>query len=279
MKYLYLSLIALSLGACSLSPYRSQNAQPPDELDQPQEQAALQEQSSAITTQTRPTVDELEASSGYVPNTSQDKTTSNIEDVSQSQFSYIDQKYGNQKEGIKEEQDATNDDLTVTLQNKKPKKTLDGTAPDTALRYLKNGNTRFVKGRLRKDGQSLKDVKRLSKSEKPHAIILTTSDSRVSPEIIFDEKLGEIFVVRVFGLKVDSAVLNSLEYATRYLGTRLLVVMDRNYPENKSSDKSHAQNVINKILELSPTLQDLSSSEQLKIVPAVYSLETGRVTF
>jgi carbonic anhydrase len=96
---------------------------------------------------------------------------------------------------------------------------------DKALGWLKNGNTRFVKGNLRKDGQSKKDIKRLSKSQQPHSIILSCSDSRVPPEIAFDQKLGEIFVVRAAGEVLDSATIGSIEYAVEHLGSNLIVVM------------------------------------------------------
>lgn len=100
-----------------------------------------------------------------------------------------------------------------------------GIEPTTALRWLKNGNTRFVKGTLRKDGQSKKDVSRLSKGQKPHTIVLSCSDSRVPPELVFDQKLGEIFTVRTAGESLDSSAIASIEYAVAHLGARLILVM------------------------------------------------------
>ncbi len=100
-----------------------------------------------------------------------------------------------------------------------------GVPPEKSLGWLKNGNTRYVKGSLRKDGQSAKDVKRLVSGQTPHAIVLSCSDSRVPPEIVFDQKLGEIFVVRNAGEIPDSASVASIEYALEHLGSRLLVVM------------------------------------------------------
>ncbi|MBX3041907.1 MAG: hypothetical protein KF789_14470, partial [Bdellovibrionaceae bacterium] len=96
---------------------------------------------------------------------------------------------------------------------------------DQALLWLKNGNKRFTKGLLRKDGQSKKDIKRLIASEQPHAVILSCSDSRTPPEVVFDQKLGEIYVVRTAGPSLDSAVIASLEDAVERLGVNLLVVM------------------------------------------------------
>jgi carbonic anhydrase len=96
---------------------------------------------------------------------------------------------------------------------------------EKALSWLKNGNTRFRKGALRKDGQSRRDVGRLSSGQTPHTIVLSCSDSRVPPEIVFDQKLGEIFVVRNAGEIPDSASIASIEYAVEHLGPQLLLVM------------------------------------------------------
>lgn len=97
--------------------------------------------------------------------------------------------------------------------------------PDQALGWLKNGNTRYLKGFLRKDGQSKSDIKKLSSGQTPHSIVLSCSDSRVPPEIVFDQKLGEIFVVRTAGEALGSNALASIEYAIEHLGSRLIVVM------------------------------------------------------
>lgn len=101
----------------------------------------------------------------------------------------------------------------------------EGVAADTALGWLKNGNKRFVTKALRNDGKSRKDRERLAKGQHPHAIILSCSDSRVPPETVFDQALGEIFTVRTAGEAVDSSVLASIEYAVEHLGPKLLVVM------------------------------------------------------
>lgn len=96
---------------------------------------------------------------------------------------------------------------------------------DKALGWLKNGNTRYRKGFLRKDGQGVADREHLEAGQHPHAIVLSCSDSRVPPEIVFDQKLGELFVVRTAGEALDSSVLASIEYAVSHLGPNLLVVM------------------------------------------------------
>ncbi len=100
-----------------------------------------------------------------------------------------------------------------------------GVAPEQALQWLKNGNMRFIKSRRRVDGLSNKDRVRLSAGQKPHAIVLSCADSRVPPEHVFDQALGEIFVVRVAGEALDSSVIGSIEYAVEHLGSRLIVIM------------------------------------------------------
>lgn len=97
--------------------------------------------------------------------------------------------------------------------------------PTKALGWLKNGNLRFVKQGLRKDGQSKKDRERLAKGQHPHSIVVSCSDSRVPPELVFDQKLGEIFTVRTAGESLDFSAIASIEYAVSHLGAKLIVVM------------------------------------------------------
>lgn len=94
-----------------------------------------------------------------------------------------------------------------------------------ALKKLKEGNDRFYNVKVRTDGISPTQRDKLSKGQQPYAIILSCSDSRVPPEIIFDQKLGEIFVIRVAGESLDSSVIGSIEYAVAHLGSNLIVVM------------------------------------------------------
>lgn len=99
-------------------------------------------------------------------------------------------------------------------------------SPDEALKMLMDGNKRYVENQM--TGGKLCDIATrtsLSKSQKPYAIILTCSDSRVPPEIVFDKGLGEIFVVRVAGNIPDPVVLGSIEYAAEHLGSPLVMVL------------------------------------------------------
>lgn len=99
-------------------------------------------------------------------------------------------------------------------------------SPDEALQKLIDGNKRYVENQM--TGSKLCDVTTrtsLAKSQKPYAVILTCSDSRVPPEIVFDKGLGEIFVVRVAGNVPDPVVLGSIEYAAEHLGSPLVMVL------------------------------------------------------
>lgn len=96
---------------------------------------------------------------------------------------------------------------------------------ETSLQWLINGNQRFVRKHFRSDGHLAQDVQRLSAGQSPHAIVLSCSDSRVPPEIVFDQKLGEIFVVRTAGQALGDNVIGSIEYAVEHLGSKLIVVM------------------------------------------------------
>ena len=99
-------------------------------------------------------------------------------------------------------------------------------APDEALQKLMEGNKHFTDNKLTNAAMSDTATRAsLANSQKPYAIILSCSDSRVPPEIIFDKGLGEIFVVRVAGNIPDPIVLGSIEYAVEHLGSTLIMVL------------------------------------------------------
>jgi carbonic anhydrase len=100
------------------------------------------------------------------------------------------------------------------------------TSPDEALRKLMDGNQRYVENKLTHASRSdTSSRKALSNKQKPYAVIIGCSDSRVPPEIIFDMGLGEIFVVRTAGNVPDPVVLGSIEYAAEHLGSALIMVL------------------------------------------------------
>ncbi len=99
--------------------------------------------------------------------------------------------------------------------------------PDEALSMLMKGNHKFIEGNFRNlEKQSSLEVRQqVATGQKPYAVVLTCSDSRVSPEILFDKGLGEIFVVRVAGNVVSPLELGSIEYAVEHLGSSLIMVL------------------------------------------------------
>ena len=99
-------------------------------------------------------------------------------------------------------------------------------SPDEALQSLLAGNKRYVESKMT-NAATCNAASRaaLANSQKPYAVILTCSDSRVPPEIIFDKGLGEIFVIRVAGNVPDPVVLGSIEYAVEHLGSPLIMVL------------------------------------------------------
>lgn len=190
--------------------------------------------------------------------------------------------------------------------------------PDKALKWLQNGNNRYTKGFLRKDGISSSDRKTLYGGQHPHAVVLSCSDSRVPPEIVFDQKLGELFTVRTAGETLDASVIASIEYAVSHLGPQLVVVMGHTKCgavkaaiETRGGQDAGSENLNKLVKDIHPRIDSLSrlpasadyyseawanakgvaadlakrskiieeklKEGQLKIVPALYHLDTGNV--
>jgi len=96
---------------------------------------------------------------------------------------------------------------------------------DEALSRLKAGNERFAQSKV-SPGQPVAERRAATaQSQHPFAIIVGCADSRTSPEIIFDQSIGDLFVVRTAGNLVDDYALGSIEYAVEHLGARLVVVL------------------------------------------------------
>ncbi|HJV66672.1 MAG TPA: carbonic anhydrase [Geomonas sp.] len=101
-----------------------------------------------------------------------------------------------------------------------------GVSADQALQKLMDGNARYVQSKMGACTASDASARaKLATSQHPYAIILSCSDSRVPPELIFDQSLGEIFVIRVAGNVADPIVLGSIEYASEHLGSPLVMVL------------------------------------------------------
>ena len=190
-----------------------------------------------------------------------------------------------------------------------------GIGADEALSRLLNGDKRFVAGKSEEPtGAALVERRHaLAKDQKPFAVILGCSDSRVPPELIFDVTLGDIFVVRTAGEGVDAIVLGSLEYAIEHLGTKLIVVLGHercgavtaavsgatdtgDIPDvlkaispaveetkGQSGDaienavRANARDIARRLKSSGPIIAPRVQSGEVKIVAAYYSLDTGQV--
>jgi carbonic anhydrase len=97
--------------------------------------------------------------------------------------------------------------------------------PTKALEFLKSGNKRFAVGKSKHPNASAVRRQEVAGGQHPFAIIVACSDSRVSPELVFDQGLGDLFVVRCAGNTVDEVAAGSIEYAVEHLGARLIYVM------------------------------------------------------
>ena len=98
-------------------------------------------------------------------------------------------------------------------------------SPAAAWKALKEGNERFVAGRPEHPSQSIQHRAALAATQRPSTVVFGCADSRVAAEIIFDQGLGDMFVVRTAGHVIDSAVLGSIEYAVKVLEVPLVVVL------------------------------------------------------
>jgi carbonic anhydrase len=96
--------------------------------------------------------------------------------------------------------------------------------PDGALKMLKDGNDRFVGGTTR-NCDLRRQVKETATQQSPVAVIVGCIDSRVPPEMVFDQRLGDIFAARIAGNFVNTDILGSLEFATAAAGAKLIVVL------------------------------------------------------
>ena len=102
---------------------------------------------------------------------------------------------------------------------------LGGVAPEEALKRLLDGNARYVTAKATHPDQTAERRTAVAVAQSPFAVVVGCSDSRVPPEVIFDQGLGDLFVVRSAGHVMDDASLGSLEYAVEHLGAHLILVL------------------------------------------------------
>ena len=128
----------------------------------------------------------------------------------------------------------------------------------SALQKLIDGNKRFANSKLMHVNQTRERRLEVAKGQKPFAVIVTCSDSRVPPEIIFDQGLGDLFVIRTAGNIVDDIGLGSIEYAVEHLGVRLIVVLghEKCGAVDAAVKGGHAQGHIQKLIdEINPAVE------------------------
>ncbi len=188
------------------------------------------------------------------------------------------------------------------------------TNAEKALKKLLQGNKRFVAANARHPNQGIKRRKKATRGQKPFAVIVGCSDSRVPPEIIFDRGLGDLFIIRLAGNIVDDCALGSIEYAVDHLGTDLVVVLGHGKcgaittavngetphghigsivkailpavkkAKQESGDvlenaiRTNVRFVVDRIKSSKPIIAKKVKAKKLHIIGAYYDIETGEVS-
>jgi len=185
---------------------------------------------------------------------------------------------------------------------------------DMALQKLMDGNKRYVETQLTHPNQTLHRRREVSKGQHPFAIIVSCSDSRVPPEIIFDQGLGDFFVVQLAGHFLNDEALGSIEYAVEHLGARFIMVLGHercgavdatvkggeapghigsivkaikpavDKAKNQPGDlldnaiKANVTMVVEQLKSSAPILESFVKKGSLKVIGARYDLDDGKVT-
>jgi carbonic anhydrase len=186
-------------------------------------------------------------------------------------------------------------------------------AIEEALRKLIDGNKRFSSAKASHPNQGTERRAEVTKGQKPFAVIVGCSDSRIPPEIIFDQGIGDLFVIRVAGNIVDEVALGSIEYAVEHLGARLVLVLGHSKcgavtatvqggeahghigaivaairpavdrAKNSAGDltdnsiRANVQLVVETIEESRPLLQPMVEKGSIRVAGAYYDIESGEV--
>ncbi|MEO8514220.1 MAG: carbonic anhydrase family protein [Ignavibacteria bacterium] len=199
------------------------------------------------------------------------------------------------------------------------KETQSKLTPVDALQLMKDGNTRFLDGKMLKRDLN-EQVHATEKGQYPYAVLLSCIDSRVAPEITFDQGIGDIFDARVAGNFVNDDILGSMEYSCKVVGAKLILVMGHTgcgaikstiddaqlgnitqmlakikpamektvYDGEKSSknydyvdlvSKENVMLAIENIKLKSPVLKDMYDKGEIDIVGCMYDIHDGKVEF
>jgi carbonic anhydrase len=199
---------------------------------------------------------------------------------------------------------------------KHSKEFLQNLTPCQGYELLVEGNKRFISN-LRTDHDHLEMINETREGQYPFAVILSCMDSRTSTELIFDQGLGDLFSIRVAGNIVNNDILGSIEYAVKYAGTKVLMVLghtecgaiksakqgvtdghitdmlkrihpsiskamlkeDRYHKFNDNVTYANVEHSLEEILTRSSIVKEMFEKGQIGIVGGVYNIETGEVDF
>ncbi len=187
--------------------------------------------------------------------------------------------------------------------------------PYQGYEILVQGNQRFV-ANLQTDHNHLEMINETRDGQYPFAVILSCMDSRTSVELIFDQGLGDLFSIRVAGNVVNSDIIGSIEYAVKYVGSKVLMVLGhtgcgainsakKGVPDPnitsllnkiqpaiskalldnntyKFEDKvayTNVENSLEEILTASPVVKEMFEKGEIGLVGGVYDIQTGEVDF
>lgn len=210
--------------------------------------------------------------------------------------------------------------LAVLLSCQRPAESKsDSSPPASPLEKLKAGNERFSQTAPVHPDATVQRKQELTKGQHPFAVVVSCSDSRVPPELIFDQGLGDLFIIRTAGNVIGDYELGSIEYAVEHLHCNLVVVLGHEncgavgaFLESKGEKhEDHIQNIVDyigaeeevkavldsaksdatlavkanvrhgvaQLKSSAPVLEHLVSSGELNIVGAYYDMDSGKVSF
>jgi carbonic anhydrase len=180
------------------------------------------------------------------------------------------------------------------------------------------GNDRFAAGHPLHPDETLERIRNLKKGQHPFAVVVSCSDSRVPPELVFDQGFGDIFSIRTAGNIIGDYELGSIEYAVEHFDIKLVMVLghencgavdayvrqgeekhrdhvqklidyihdeveEKQLPDSLKTDLDHAvlaniRHGVHLLRESEPVLKPLHVSRQLQILGAIYDLDNGKIS-
>jgi carbonic anhydrase len=199
---------------------------------------------------------------------------------------------------------------------KHSKEYLENLTPYQGYELLRDGNERFI-ANLKADHDHLELINQTREGQYPFAVTLSCMDSRTATELIFDQGLGDLFSIRVAGNIVNNDILASIEYAVKYVGSKVLLVLghtecgaiksakagiedghltellkriqpsiskamlngEKDYLFNDHVAYANVENSLEQILTRSHIVKEMFENGQIGIIGGVYNIDNGRVDF